>query len=206
MKKIISALLTLGLILSLSACGEDKKDDSSAKTNDSATEETGEFPKPKGPQVNFIVAYKWVATDNSDYLMFDSNGVFEYFTDITNEDGSITSELKSSGHWDIDEDNYLELTFENGEVESCDSDSNYFYVGHFDKTFFNGEVEGIDNWYGTYSSELGKITLSHAVYRTTIDVELFLKDESTYNTTLKFDYTGIFATDGYINLALDGEN
>ncbi|MDR0917807.1 MAG: hypothetical protein LBM93_00930 [Oscillospiraceae bacterium] len=48
MKKIISALLTLGLILSLCACGDEKKDDTnkSAKTESSTTVTSAEKTEP----------------------------------------------------------------------------------------------------------------------------------------------------------------
>jgi hypothetical protein len=212
MKKIISALLSLGLILSLCACGDDKKDDankpaSSAETTNVASEEPKEFPIPEGEHAEFMLSYAWAATDNSGSISFYSDGKFDYFTSVTNDDGSVTTGLDSSGHWNIDEDDELELTFENGVIEYCGTQNNSFYVAELDKTFSNGEVEGLDNWYGTYIGELGEINISESIFDTSIDVDIYLDDEigSMYSTSLKLELTGEIASDEYIQLVTDGE-
>jgi hypothetical protein len=213
MKKIISALLSLGLILSLCACGDEKKEDSSAKTTNAASDESGEFPLPEGEHAQYMLSYDWDATDGSGSLSFFSDGKFDYYTKNDNGD----TDLKSSGHWTIDEDDELALKFENGEIEYCGTQSDSFYVGEFDATFSNGgtDTDGdsdadsetdtdITVWYGTYIGEEAEIMISESA----VDGYLafaFSAELMTYSGNLKLNETGDVASDDHIDITLNGE-
>jgi hypothetical protein len=222
MKKLISTLLAVGLLLNLCACG-DKKEDSGnnstpAKTQSPATpenneedvtpQEQGEITPPTGEVATFLTENNWYTTDNTGVLMFNFDGTYSYFTNTQNDDGSMTTELTKSGNWAIDDENDLEITID-GETEYCTVD-NYFYVGGLGLTFSNGQIsaEVLESWYGTYSGELGEVEITESIFDNSLSVSIYLNDDmgSMYSSSsLKLDYTGEFAQDDYIEIIFDGE-